>query len=162
MCESLEDGAPFFFATREPPSATAIDDDIYLTVTTADAGLPGSGGDDRHHSFARLREACDRAAFPRRRAGDGKTLLSRSGSFLLFGGRQRDPQARAIVRGRAFEAVQLGDRGDEAEAEPGSGRRARRLGPVEALKDRLQLVGRDARAVVRDGKRNAAPAFVFR
>ena len=35
MNEIHEDGAPFFFATREPPSATAIDDDIYLTVTTA-------------------------------------------------------------------------------------------------------------------------------
>ncbi|HZZ61727.1 MAG TPA: hypothetical protein VFE63_11205 [Roseiarcus sp.] len=34
MCETCEVGAPFFFATREAPSATAIDD-IYLTVTTA-------------------------------------------------------------------------------------------------------------------------------
>ena len=28
-------GAPFFFATDSPPTATAVDDDIYLTVTTA-------------------------------------------------------------------------------------------------------------------------------
>jgi hypothetical protein len=41
MCETREDGAPFFFATREPPSATAIDDDIYLTVTTAMPAFPG-------------------------------------------------------------------------------------------------------------------------
>ncbi len=40
MRESLEDGAPFFFATQEPPSATAIDDDIYLTVTTAMPAFP--------------------------------------------------------------------------------------------------------------------------
>jgi hypothetical protein len=41
MCETCEDGAPFFFAAREPPSATAIDDDIYLTVTTAMPAYPG-------------------------------------------------------------------------------------------------------------------------
>jgi hypothetical protein len=41
MRETCEDGAPFFFATREPPSATAIDDDIYLTVTTATPACPG-------------------------------------------------------------------------------------------------------------------------
>ena len=41
MNEIHEDGAPFFFATREPPSATAIDDDIYLTVTTAVPAFPG-------------------------------------------------------------------------------------------------------------------------
>ena len=40
MCQPIE-GAPFFFATREPPSATAIDDDIYLTVTTAMPAFPG-------------------------------------------------------------------------------------------------------------------------
>ena len=39
MSELLEDGAPFFFATQ-PPSATAIDDDIYLTVTTAVPAFP--------------------------------------------------------------------------------------------------------------------------
>ena len=36
-----EAGAPFFFATEEPPTATAIDDDIYLTVTAAVPGGPG-------------------------------------------------------------------------------------------------------------------------
>ena len=41
MWESLEDGAPFFFAAQEPPSATAIDDDVYLTVTTAMPACPG-------------------------------------------------------------------------------------------------------------------------
>src|SRR5271166_5623208 len=43
-----------------------------------------------------------------------------------------------VVRGRAFESVQLGDRDDEAEAEPRSGRCPRRFGPVEAMKDRLR------------------------
>ncbi len=41
MNEIHADGAPFFFATREPPSATAIHDDIYLTVTTAVPAFPG-------------------------------------------------------------------------------------------------------------------------
>ena len=41
MDESFEDGAPFFFATHEPPSAAAIDDDVYLTVTTAMPAFPG-------------------------------------------------------------------------------------------------------------------------
>lgn len=41
MKESLEDGSPFFFATQAPPSAAAIDDDIYLTVTTAMPTFPG-------------------------------------------------------------------------------------------------------------------------
>ncbi len=43
MNEIHEDSAPFFFATQEPPSATAIDDDIYLTVTTAVPAFPRSG-----------------------------------------------------------------------------------------------------------------------
>jgi hypothetical protein len=33
--------APFFVAADEPPTAAAIDDDIYLTVTTAVLGFPG-------------------------------------------------------------------------------------------------------------------------
>ena len=63
---------------------------------------------------------------------------------------ERDPQPGVVVRSCALEAMQFGDRGDEAEAEPGSGRRPRCLGPVEALEDRLQLLGRDARAVIGD------------
>ena len=43
MSETDEDGAPFFFATQQPPSASAIDDDIYLTVTTGRSRLPGRG-----------------------------------------------------------------------------------------------------------------------
>jgi hypothetical protein len=38
---SLDDGAPFYFATQEPPSAAAIDDDVYLTVTAATPRFPG-------------------------------------------------------------------------------------------------------------------------
>ncbi|MGO9418282.1 hypothetical protein [Roseiarcus sp.] len=41
MTETQEHGAPFFFATDEPPTAAAIDDDIYLTVTTAVPDFPG-------------------------------------------------------------------------------------------------------------------------
>ena len=39
--DGMVDGAPFFFATEKPPTATAIDDDIYLTVTTAMPDAPG-------------------------------------------------------------------------------------------------------------------------
>jgi hypothetical protein len=42
MSEPVEDGAPFFFAMGEPPSATAIDDDVYPTVTAA---VPPFSGD---------------------------------------------------------------------------------------------------------------------
>jgi hypothetical protein len=37
MRETIEDGAPFFFATEQPPTAAAIDDDMDLTVTAAAA-----------------------------------------------------------------------------------------------------------------------------
>jgi hypothetical protein len=32
MTEAQKLGAPFFFATDEPPTVAAVDDDIYLTV----------------------------------------------------------------------------------------------------------------------------------
>ncbi len=41
MTSTQEIGAPFFFATDQPPTAAAIDDDIYLTVTTAVPDCPG-------------------------------------------------------------------------------------------------------------------------
>jgi hypothetical protein len=41
MTETQARGAPFFFATDEPPTAAAIDDDIYLTVTVAVPDCPG-------------------------------------------------------------------------------------------------------------------------
>ena len=41
MMESEEAGAPFFFATERPPTAIAVDDDIYLTVTAAVPDCPG-------------------------------------------------------------------------------------------------------------------------
>jgi len=37
MSDPDENGAPFYFAMRRPPTATAMDGDIYLTVT---AGIP--------------------------------------------------------------------------------------------------------------------------
>jgi hypothetical protein len=40
MVETQAHGAPFFFATGEPPTAAAIDDDIYLTVTVAVPDCP--------------------------------------------------------------------------------------------------------------------------
>jgi hypothetical protein len=41
MAKTQAHGAPFFFATAEPPTAAAIDDDIYLTVTVAVPEFPG-------------------------------------------------------------------------------------------------------------------------
>jgi hypothetical protein len=41
MTETQETGAPFLFATREPPTASANDDDIDLTVTAAVPDFPG-------------------------------------------------------------------------------------------------------------------------
>ncbi len=41
MTEPQKFGAPFFFAAYEPPTAAAIDDDIFLTVTTAVPEFPG-------------------------------------------------------------------------------------------------------------------------
>ena len=41
MTEAQEATAPFFFAAEKPPTATAIDDDIYLTVTAAVPDVEG-------------------------------------------------------------------------------------------------------------------------
>ena len=43
MTEAQKLDAPFCYATDEPPTAAAIDDDIYLTVTAATPGFPGKG-----------------------------------------------------------------------------------------------------------------------
>ena len=59
-------------------------------------------------------------------------------------------QAGAIVRSSAIQTMQVGDGGHEREPEAGPGGALRPAGPVEALKDRRHLAGRDARPVVRD------------
>jgi hypothetical protein len=41
MAETQDLGSPFFFATGEKPTVSAIDDDIYLTVTAAVPDFPG-------------------------------------------------------------------------------------------------------------------------
>jgi hypothetical protein len=41
MREKQEDGGPFLFASQRPPTANAIDEDIYLTVTASDPCFPG-------------------------------------------------------------------------------------------------------------------------
>ncbi len=69
MSETFEDGALFFFATRQPPSASAIDDDIYLTVTTALPACPDQVGtidiilsiDYARHVIKQLSAAVDTA-----------------------------------------------------------------------------------------------------
>ena len=42
MDRDFEHGAPFYFATRNPPTASALDEDIYLTVTTQRRPIPMS------------------------------------------------------------------------------------------------------------------------
>ena len=41
MNETRGDGAPFFFATEQPPSVTAIDEDVYVTITAVHPLFPG-------------------------------------------------------------------------------------------------------------------------
>jgi hypothetical protein len=41
MVETQDLGSPFFFATGEKPTVSAIDGDIYLTVTAAVPDFPG-------------------------------------------------------------------------------------------------------------------------
>jgi hypothetical protein len=48
--------------------------------------------------------------------------------------------------------VQVGDRGDERETEPGSGGALRLVGPVKTLKDRRHVPWRNARTIVGDRK----------
>ena len=40
--ETQDLGAPFFFATGEAPTVSAIDDDVYLTVTAAVPDFPNA------------------------------------------------------------------------------------------------------------------------
>ncbi len=70
MNDLSADGAPFFFATQEPPSATAIDDAVYLSVTTAMPACPGQvetidiilSLDYARHVIAQLSRAVAQAA----------------------------------------------------------------------------------------------------
>ena len=41
MSEARGDGGPFFFATEQPPSVTAIDEDIYVTIRAVHPLFPG-------------------------------------------------------------------------------------------------------------------------
>jgi len=41
MSEAHQDGGPLFFAAERPPSATAIDEDIYVTIATINPLSPG-------------------------------------------------------------------------------------------------------------------------
>jgi hypothetical protein len=63
MTEAQKLGAPFFFATDEPPTAVAIDGDIYLTVTTAVPGISRKGRGDPYHPDGRIRQGGHRPAF---------------------------------------------------------------------------------------------------
>ncbi len=68
MSETPENGAPIVFATQ-PPTATARDDDIFLTVTAAARTVPDRvetidiflSVDYARQAIAQLREAVDLA-----------------------------------------------------------------------------------------------------
>ena len=128
--ESQELGAPFFFATGQAPTASAIDDDIYLTVTAAVPEFPGGvetidiilSVDYAKAVIAQLSTAVIVA-----RSKETSAELEARTSVFLRRGRECHPEAGTIVGGRAVEPVQLGDRGDEREPKPGS-RRFARLG----------------------------------
>ena len=135
VTEGQEIGAPFFFATNEPPTAAAIDDDIYLTVTTAVPDRPGEvEAIDIVLSveFAQAIIAQLSTAVIAARHDEAVLIRSR----LVDRRRNRDAQSGMIVRGPAVEAMQVGDRGDERETKTVS-RSARRIArTIEALEDR--------------------------
>ena len=56
---------------------------------------------------------------------------------------------------RAFEAVQFGDRGNEAQTESGSARFSRSVRPVVSPENRFQFILGDAVTIVSDHQRNA-------
>ncbi len=60
MSDRDKDGAPFYFAMRRPPTAAAIDEDIYLTVTAGIPTDPCGVEFDRHYPFDQLRGPCHR------------------------------------------------------------------------------------------------------
>jgi hypothetical protein len=149
MTETHRLGAPLFVAIDEPPMAVAIDDDIYLTVTTAVPGFPGKVEaidiiltvEYTRAVIAQLSTAviASRRGEPRR-----------SASLLFDRGRERDTEPRAIVGSPTVEAVQVGDCGDQCETEAGSRRALRLVGPVKTLKDRRHVPGRHTGTVVGD------------
>lgn len=69
MGEGFEEGAPFFFATQQPPTAIAQDDDIFLTVTATVPTFPGQVEDIdiilsieyAQHAIVQLRQAVESA-----------------------------------------------------------------------------------------------------
>ena len=71
-------------------------------------------------------------------------------SFVLGRSRERNPKAGMVVGRGAIEAVQLGDRGDQAKPQAAARKGARGVGAIEAFKDGRQVFRRDARSVVGD------------
>ncbi len=82
----------------------------------------------------------------------------------LGAGAQREQkfelEAGGVVGQLDTGAVEPGDRGDQAEAEPVAGRAAAAFQPVEALEDLLTFVDRDSRPVI--GNRNNGSTIVLR
>ncbi len=155
MSEVPETGSPVIFATRSPPSAIAIDDDIYLTVAAADLHFRAKSRRSTLFCRSNTRGASSRSS--RVRSAPPPTTRPPSErpelEFVSCLGRRRrqcDAQARAIVRAHAFETMQFRDGCDEAQAESSSRRLTRDVGAMEAPEDRLQVFGRDSRSVVGD------------
>ena len=69
MDHDFESGAPFYFATRNPPTAAALDDDIYLTITATAPPYPDEptaidiilSVEYAKHAIAQLRRAVEAA-----------------------------------------------------------------------------------------------------
>ena len=83
---AIEDGAPFFFAIGAPPTATAIDEDIYLTVTTA---APARSGRVEAIDIILSVEAA-KAIAELQKAYRGAARRTADSASLLGGRRQRD------------------------------------------------------------------------
>ena len=70
MDRDFVEGAPFYFATGRPPTAVALDDEIYLTVTATAPPYPDEPAaidiilsvEHAKHAIAQLRKAVEAAA----------------------------------------------------------------------------------------------------
>ena len=155
----LGEGGPFFFASEQPPTATAIDEDVYVTIAAVHPQFPGKvetieiilSTDTAAQLIAALNGAVTVAA----ENAAACPSLGFVALRVLFGGRQSHAQTGAVVRGRTGEPMQVGDRGDETQSEPRSRRAGRGVGAIEGLEDLLQVGRRNARPVVRHRQRKA-------
>ena len=104
MTETQKLGAPFFFATDKPPTAVAIDDDIYLTVTTAVPEFPGKVEAIDIILTVEYAEAVI-AQLSTAVIASRRDKPCSSASLLFDRRREPDAEPRAIIGSPAVEAV---------------------------------------------------------